>query len=344
MAIEHYRIQDCRDALSYAKMLSRYGLSRMPPLIVTCAITGGVHGKEANPNLPETLEEQVQAAYEAYNAGASIVHIHRRDPEDPARMSSRYEEYLEVNARIREKCPDLIINNTCVGQRRADVGADGEFHVGPQLLTSIPARPELSSVDITCHSFNQLLRARKPPLFGRDEPYLRQETAFLTYPELENVIGLMKRYDVKPEFECFRLSDFKYLEYLEQRGLLDNPYWVQFLFGGSGAMPVVEQLLLAARLMPENGILSVIGIGAAQTAVITQAMILGYHVRVGLEDAYYYGPGELAKSNGQMVERVVRIAGELGRAVATPAQAREMLRLGPPRGYAWPPDRTEAPS
>lgn len=336
MAIENYRIQDCRDTLRYAKMISRHGLSRMPPLVITCAITGGVHGKEANPNLPESLEEQVQAAYDAYQAGASIVHIHRRDPADPARMSSKAEEYLEVNARVRERCPDLIINNTCVGQRRADMGPDGAFHVGPQLLTSLPARPELSSVDITCHSFNQLLGARKPPLFGRDKPYLRQETAFLTYPELENVIRLMKQYQVKPEFECFRLSDFKYLEYLEQKKMLDDPYWVQFLFNGSGAMPVVEQMLLAARLMPENGILSVIGIGAAQTAVVTQAMLLGFHVRVGLEDAYYYGPHDLAKSNAQMVDRVVRIATELGRPIATPAQAREMLHLGPPRAYAYP--------
>lgn len=336
MAIENYLIQDYRDTLKYAKMISRHGLSKLPPLIITCAITGGVHGKEANPNLPESLNEQIQSAYDAYNAGASIVHIHRRDPQNPACMSSKYEEYLEINYLLRERCPDLIINNTCVGQRRADVGPDGEFHVGPQLLTSIPARPELSSVDITCHSFNQLLGARKPPLFGRDQPFLRQETAFLTYPELEHVIQLMKQYDIKPEFECFRLSDFKYLEYLEARGMLDNPYWVQFLFNGSGSVPVVEQLLLAARLMPENGMLSVIGIGAAQTAMVTQALILGHHVRVGLEDAYYYGPHELARSNAQLVERIVRIATELGRPIATPAQAREMLHLGKPRSYKYP--------
>ena len=107
------------------------------------------------------------------------------------------------------------------------------------------------------------------------------------------------------------------------------------LFNGNGTFPLPEELLHTARIMPENGILSVIGIGAAQTAMITQAILMGHHVRVGMEDNIYYGYRQLAESNAQFVERVVRIAHELGRQVATPSQAREMMGISPePRPFA----------
>lgn len=334
--VKNYLIQDYRDCDTYCRMVSKYGLSKMPPLIITCAITGGAQGKEANPNLPESAQEQIQSAYDAYNAGAAMVHIHRRDPQNPAVMTQSHLDYLEVNAGIRAKCSDLIINNTCVGQRHAKPDEQGGYHVGEQLRVSMDALPEVSSVDITCHCSNLMLPARKPPLFGRDEPTMRNEASFMTYDELENILNLMKDRKIKPEFECFRLDNFKYLYYLEEKGLLDKPYWVQLLLNGNGTTPVVERMLMAARMMPRNGMLSIIGIGAAQTALITQAILLGHHVRVGLEDAVYYGPHDLAKSNAQFVERVVRIARELGRPIATPAQARKMLGLDEPREYHWP--------
>ena len=99
---------------TYTDKLHRSGLSDFAPAIVTCAITGGNQGKDANPNLPETLEEQVQSTYEAYKAGAVMVHIHRRDPKNTRTRSTDPEEYREVNIKIREKCPDIIINNTCL--------------------------------------------------------------------------------------------------------------------------------------------------------------------------------------------------------------------------------------
>lgn len=334
--LNNYRIQDYRDTYDYCKTVSKYGLSKMPPLIITCAITGGAQGKESNPNLPETVAEQAQQSYDAYNAGAAMIHIHRRDPDNPAVATQRWQDYLEVNAAIRDRCPELIINNTCVGQRHAKPDGRGGYQVGKQMLVSINALPEVSSVDITCHCSNLLLPARKPPLYGRDEPVMRNEAAFMAYDELEYVVTEMRSRGIKPEYECFRPDNFKYLNYLEERGLLEDPFWVQMLFNGNGTTPVVEQMLTAARMLPKNGMLSVIGIGAAQTALLTQAIILGHHVRVGLEDSIYYGPRELAKSNAQLVERVVRIATELGRPIATPAQAREMMGLDKPRNYTFP--------
>lgn len=107
--MEDYLIGSVRDSFTYIDKMSRGGLSKFPPLIISCAITGGLHGAEVNPNLPETAEAQTQAAYDAYNAGASMVHIHRRNPENLGTMSWKAEEFTEVNAMIRAKCPDLII-------------------------------------------------------------------------------------------------------------------------------------------------------------------------------------------------------------------------------------------
>ena len=117
MELKEYLVGDVRDSVRYIEKMSRGGLSKLPPLIITCAITGGLHGKEANPNLPEAPEEQVREAYDAYNAGASMVHIHRRNPENPMQMSWKWEEFAEINTMVRAKCPDLIINNTCLGGR-----------------------------------------------------------------------------------------------------------------------------------------------------------------------------------------------------------------------------------
>lgn len=328
-----YKTSDFYDTRSYAQMISRWGLSKMPPLIITCAITGGVHGKEVNPNLPEAPDEQVQQAYDAYNAGASMIHIHARSPENPCAMTQNWEDFYYVNSLIRTRCPDVIINNNLVGMRRAFADKENRYRVSEQLLVSLKAIPEVGSVDLSNHCMNVKLAARKPPLFGRDEATMRSEVNFMTYPDLDNVIDLMHKYNIKPELECFGLDGYRYIDYLNSRGMLDEPGWVHILFGGSGAIPSMYELMTAGRILPQNCMLSIIGIGAAQTAILAQAILLGYHVRVGLEDNYYYGPGELAQSNAQMVERIVRIARELGREVATPAQAREMMKLGSPRLY-----------
>lgn len=328
-----YSIPNYCDTRSYADMISQSGLSKLPPLIITCAITGGVHGKESNPNLPELPEEQAQQAYDAYNAGASMIHIHARDIDNPCAMTQKWEDFYRINALVRDRCPDVIINNNLVGMRRDYADHEGNYRVSQQLLVSLKAVPEVGSVDLSTHCMNVKLQARKPPLFGRDMATARKEVNFMAYDDLENAIRLMREYGIKPELECFGLDGYQYVNYMIEKGLLDEPGWIHVLFGGSGAIPGINQLMTAGRILPQKCLLSIIGIGAAQTAILTQSILLGYHVRVGLEDNYYYGPGELAKSNAQMVERVVRIARELGREIATPEQAREMMGLGAPRRY-----------
>ncbi len=330
MELKDYLVGDVRDSVRYIEKMSRGGLSKMPPLIITCAITGGLHGKEANPNLPEEPKEQVQSAYDAYNAGASMVHIHRRNPENPMQMSWKWEEFAEVNAMMRAKCPDLIINNTCLGGRLVDEQAGT---VGDRMLASIKARPEVASLDIHCFCEDMPMKARKAPLFGRDENGILKFHYVLSPEDARYAAKEMVDNDIKPELEMFDIADVKYLQMLIRHDILKGPYWVSMLFNGNGTIPTPDMMLAATRALPAESLLNVIGIGAAQFPMLAMAMILGHHVRVGLEDNVFYAPHELAQSNAQMVERVVRLARELGRPVATPEQARQMMGLGAPRAY-----------
>ena len=330
MELKEYLVGDVRDSVRYIEKMSRGGLSKLPPLIITCAITGGLHGKEANPNLPEAPEEQVREAYDAYNAGASMVHIHRRNPENPMQMSWKWEEFAEINTMVRAKCPDLIINNTCLGGRMLN---EETGTIGDRMLASIPAKPEVASLDIHCFCEDMPMKARKAPLFGRDEDAILKFHYSISPDTAKYVAQLMDEQGIKPEFEMFDIADVKYLNRLAKDGTAKTPYWVSMLFNGNGTIPTPDMMLAATRALPDNSLLNVIGIGAAQFPMLAMAMILGHHVRVGLEDNVFYAPRELAQGNGQMVERVVRLARELGRPIATPEQARKMMGWGAPRAY-----------
>ena len=330
MELKEYLVGDVRDSVRYIENMSRGGLSKLPPLIITCAITGGLHGKEANPNLPEAPEEQVREAYDAYNAGASMVHIHRRNPENPMQMSWKWEEFAEINTMVRAKCPDLIINNTCLGGRMLN---EETGTIGDRMLASIPAKPEVASLDIHCFCEDMPMKARKAPLFGRDEDAILKFHYSISPDTAKYVAQLMDAQGIQPEFETFDIADVKYLNRLAKDGTAKTPYWVSMLFNGNGTIPTPDMMLAATRALPDNSLLNVIGIGAAQFPMLAMAMILGHHVRVGLEDNVFYAPRELAQGNGQMVERVVRLARELGRPIATPEQARKMMGLGAPRAY-----------
>lgn len=320
MAMKNYLIGDYNPGYKYSQMMGKYGAEGFAPAIITCAITGGMHGKEANPNLPETLDEQVQAAVDAYNAGASMVHIHRREPDNLAVCTDNYELYLEVNARIREKCPDLIINNTAMGGRFYYEGEPGFRNYA---LPSTGARPEVTSIDL----FTTL--------------YLlpgRPRTAYTMHAtDCIDVIKICEEHGVKPEFECTSVNDLKVFNGLiAKHDCKDKPYWFQLLVNGQGTLPSPTAISEFASQLPENSMLGVIGIGASQFPVVAMGLAMGHNVRVGLEDNVYYRKGELATSNAQLVERAVRLAKEIGRPIATPAQAREMMGLGAPRQYTYP--------
>jgi len=327
--LKNYLLGDYRDMMKRAEQAMRYGASKMPPLIITCAVTGGNQGAESCPGLPESLEDQVQACYDAYNAGASMVHIHRRDPKNLGEVTDRWEDYYEVNHFIREKCPELIINNTIIGCHNVDLETGS---IGKPLDVAIPAKPEVGSVDIYVSSGTLPLKPRKPPLQPREKDY-RIYNFYMPDKTCAAITKRMRDNGIVPEWEVFDVGNLKILNSMIAAGLAEAPHWMQVAFGAAGIPPCPEKLIDATMTMPADSLMSVLAVGACQTMMVTMAILMGHHVRVGLEDNIYYGPGELATSNAQMVERVVRIAKELGREVATPAEARAMIGLGAPRQY-----------
>jgi 3-keto-5-aminohexanoate cleavage enzyme len=310
---------------------ARYGPESLPPLIITVAITGGVQGKEVNPALPETPEEQAEATHGAWNAGASIVHVHARRSDNPSRMSHETARYLEVNSLIRERCPDIIINNTMTGDVVETEDGHCRFEGG-----SLEARPEMVALDCGPVAYRLTLGRREPPLSGRDEEIVVDDIFLTTYGELEALVDRTAELGIKPEFELYNAGQYSVLDALIARPTAQKPYLVQFVLGAQNANYATPMDLLAmVELLPPDSLFSTIGIGSQQLPMCALAIVLGGHVRVGLEDSVYYSRGRKAASNAELVERVVRLASLLGREVASPARAREMLGLSAePTTYA----------
>ena len=316
MEVSDY-IWNFADRREYIKRL-RTG---MPPVIISCAITGGVHGKEANPGLPETPDEQAQSIYEAYQAGATVVHVHARDASNGyATPSTDPDVYRDINKKIREKCPDLIINNTTgVGLGGGDVKEN---------VKSLEANPELASLDCGPLHIRMPLKRRESPLSGRDEDTTLEVILPFTFSSTEFFAKSMMERDIKPEIEVFHNGDFWQVDNLIEKGLLKKPYYHQFVMGFQKAAPATPKYICdMLEMMLPDSIFSVIGVGLAQIPMITMGVILGGNIRVGMEDCLWHSKGRLYKSNGEQVERAANIVRTLGREVANPAEAREMLGI-----------------
>ncbi len=302
------------DAYEY---MERVG--KMPPVIIVCACNGGVQGKEANDNLPETADEIADSVFGAYQAGATMVHVHARDPKNYTRPATKTEVWHEVNKKIRERCPDIIINNTTGG------GPDMTME---ERLQCLPARPEVASLNLTPDMSKFRLAARKAPL-----PFPREEKEFdeclpFTYGLVNRFAAEMKKYGVKPEMETYHTGGAWVMRDLIKNGIVEAPYWIQTVMGyQTSSWPTFENVVHLLREMPENTLWLTSGVGPNQLPITTFAMLLGGHVRVGLEDNVYFRRGEKAASNAQLVARAARLANELNRGVATAAQARHMLGL-----------------
>lgn len=328
---EECLLENYKDTYDYCRRLQRGGLSEFPPMIVTCAITGSNAGKEINPNLPESLDEQVEQAYGAYKAGAAVVHIHRRDPKNPCTVTTDYQDYIEVNRRIREKCPDLIINNTVAGGRNR---TSDTTLMEEQKSTAVLAKPEIGSLDTTNYSIYMKLPARNPPLFGRDETVFKELTHSMSVKDCQTMIDRFKENGIKPEFEIFDVGDIMYLNNLIKAGFAeDGPHLISFMSTAWASFPTMQYLQNVINCTPKNCILSVGAIGAIQFPFLAMCIAQGLHVRVGMEDNVYLERGKLAESNAQLVEKIVSIARLMGRRIATPQETREMLSLGEPRMY-----------
>jgi 3-keto-5-aminohexanoate cleavage enzyme len=267
-------------------------------LIISAATTGSWPTKAQNPNVPVTPEEIAACAVECGQAGAAIVHIHVRD--DEQRVTCDPVRYGRVRDRVEAAGSDVIINMSTGGGAGTTTDEDR--------MAPVALRPEVASFD--CGSVN----------FG--------ERVFINSPQfLDELARRMEANGVLPEIECFEPGHVWNALRLIDDGKLKPPYWFQFVLGvRGGSPPTVKQLQHMIEMLPAGAHWSVCGIGRAQLPLGLAAMAMGGHVRTGLEDNIWYRKGELA-TNPQLVARLVRLAGELGRPVATPAQARTLLGL-----------------
>ena len=269
----------------------------MEKLIITAALTGAEVTKEACPNLPVTPDEIAQAAFECWQAGASIVHVHARDAEgNPTQDASVYKEIIDKTAAL---C-NIIVQPSTGG---------ATWHTAEQRLQPVDLKPEMAT--LSCGTCN----------FG-DEVFMNPEGY------MEDFAKKMQEMGVKPEFEIFERGMIENAKKLLKKGYVSAPMHFDFVLGVPGACPGnPEDLMYLVQFLPEGSTWTVAGVGRYQLPLTTLAIILGGNVRVGFEDNIYYTKGVKADSNAQMVERVARLARELGREVATPDEARQILGL-----------------
>ncbi|MEA2449602.1 MAG: 3-keto-5-aminohexanoate cleavage enzyme [Thermoleophilaceae bacterium] len=268
------------------------------PLVIQCAVTGSADpDPEKRPNLPVTPGEIVESALAAWRAGAAVLHLHaREDDGTPTQDRAAFERLVEP---IRDAGCDAILN--------LSTGSAGGRSIRDDRLQPLELRPEMASFDCGTINFGDRI-------FEGDLPFLRRMAA------------AFRESGATPELECFDTGYVGLALQLRDEGLLDDPLVVQFVTGipGTGVPATVEQVEHMRRLLPEGARWSVCAAGQRQLPLNAYCILAGGHVRTGLEDNLWLRRGERA-TNAQLVERVVRIARELDRPVATPGEARELL-------------------
>jgi len=276
----------------------------MRKVIITAALTGGVQTKAANPNLPEQPSEIAQAAYECFNEGAAIAHLHARDKE--GRPTGDVETFKEIHDAIRTKCSIIIQDST----------GGGPGLTFEQRLECLEAEPEMASLNM-----GSMLRT-----IGK--------TAGTTWAnprsELERFAEEMLKRDIKAEMEIYHHGMLREMQNFIDKGLIEKPYYVNFVLGMAyqGAVDgTAENLTTLVQLLPAGTTFNCCAIGRAQLPMTTLSVLLGGNARVGMEDNIYYSKGVLADSNAQLVARTIRIVRELGYEIASPDEARQILGL-----------------
>ncbi len=269
----------------------------MNKLIITAALVGAEVTRQEQPHLPLTPSEIADAAHDAWLAGASIVHLHARKPDGTSTQSATV--FAEIIRLIRQRC-DVIIQVSTGGA----VGMTAAERLEPVTL-----KPEMAT--LTTGSVN----------FGGD--------IFVNSPaDIEQFAKTIQQVGVKPEIEVFDSGMITTALRLLKQGLLTPPLHFDFVLGVPGAAPAtLKTLLHLVEMLPPDASWSVAGIGAAELPLALHATLMGGHVRVGFEDNIFLRKGVLAESNAQLVERVARLSREVGREVASPAEARIMLGL-----------------
>ena len=272
----------------------------MGPCIICVAITGSLPRKENNPAVPISIEEQVESAHEAFEAGASIVHCHvRNEDQSPTSDPERFARLMEG---LRKHCPGMIVQFSTGGRSGA----------GKERGGMLSLRPDMASLSVGSNNFPTRVYENPPDL-------------------VDWLVSEMLKYDVKPEIEAFDLSHIHQAARMAENGRLKRPLYVQFVMGVKNAMPADEPTFdfyieTVKRIAPDAQWCGA-GIGADQIVLNEWSIAAGGHTRTGLEDNLRLDKGVLAPSNAALVKRTAELCARYGRPVATPAQARAILGL-----------------
>jgi uncharacterized protein (DUF849 family) len=301
--------------------------TRPNKVIITCAVTGGVHTPSLSDALPYKPEDIAQQAIEAAQAGAAILHLHARNPDDGS-PTGNPEVYARFLPRIHAET-DAIINLT--------TGGSPEMPVEERLAGALRFRPEMCSLNMGSINFAFHGMAQKPRTwkFPWEKPYILNSEGFIfrnTFKDIARIYGLMRDFGTRYEHECYDIGHLYNLAYFIDQGLVKPPLFIQSvlgILGGIGADPdnVIFMRRTADRLFGNDYVWSVLAAGRHQMPLITQAALLGGNVRVGLEDSLHIGRGHLASSNAQQVVKIAGILDGLGLEIATPTEARTLLAL-----------------
>jgi len=297
-------------------------------VIITCAVTGAVHVPSQSEYLPITPEQIAENAIGAAEAGAAILHLHARNPEN-GRPTPDPDMFMQFLPEIKERC-NAVINIT--------TGGGQGMTLEQRLAAAMRAKPEMCSLNMGSMNFGRFGIANRIKEFRfdweADDLEASRDYIFRnTYKDITYILReLGETHGVKFEFECYDVGHLYNLAYFVDEGLVKPPFFVQTIFGILGGIGTdVEDLLhmkrTADRLFGDAYQWSILGAGRHQINLVTMGAIMGGNVRVGLEDNIYLGKGELAKSNGELVAKTARILQELSMEIATPDEAREVLQL-----------------
>jgi len=296
-------------------------------VIITCAVTGSIHTPSMSPYLPVTPEEIAAAAIGAAKAGAAIVHLHARNPKDgsPTQDPELFRQFLP---RVKAAC-DVVINLT--------TGGAPTMSIEERLQPALRLKPEVASLNMGSMNFGlyEMLGRYKEFKHDWEKPYLAgsDERIFKnTFKDIEFILRSCADNETRFEVECYDIGHLYTAAHFLDRGLIRPPLFIQSVFGirgGIGPHPedVLHMKRTADRLFGDAYYWSVLGAGRNQMFVAAMSAVMGGNVRVGLEDSLWLGRGQLAKSNAEQVAKARRILEELGLAVASPRDAREMLKL-----------------
>jgi uncharacterized protein (DUF849 family) len=301
-------------------------LKRSNKVIITCAVTGSIHTPTMSPHLPITPDEIADQAIAAAEAGAAMLHLHARDPETgrPTPSPALFQRFLP---RIKQST-DAIVNIT--------TGGGMGMTLDERLAAAKWARPEVASMNMGSVNFNIAGAGSKIEdwKFDWEKPYLESSRDFIlsnTFAQIERGMTELSAMGTRFEFECYDIGHLYNLAHFADRKIVEPPFFIQGVFGilgGIGADPenLVYMKTTADRLFGEDYLFSALAAGRHQMPLVTLSAILGGSVRVGLEDSLYLGRGRLAASNAEQVAKIRRIVEELGLEVASPAEARAMMK------------------